>query len=475
MTSSDPRPLLSPLGGLILWCSGSAPENVVFCPQDERWKHQAIGLAVVSTTLLALVSGTFAVTMISNSQIIGFTVGPIWAFFILNLDRLLVASMSKQENNLWLVLVPRLALATVIALLISTPLVVWVFHDEIDMELMHQHNAEIDGADQIDFSGYNTLVEAIKTANENFKSCISVRDELKLEFLREYDGTGGSGVPGYGDKAIAKEGASIIKGQECDKINGTLTSYKEKLNKVADSRNTEISRRQEKIEQLYENASLTTRHRILWRLAMKNFGILLPYFCITAILWLIEVIPVSAKFSMLINGQLVIYEVAMDVLRKEREQAIEEWSAEKEAEHNLSQQTSQKISERYENAVDTSLKQASVLNSIREHVEEAISSAIKRFGNSLFEHFREPTKSTDEQHVPSSPVATYRFPTLKKWTQRAFAIGIAVFVVAFAMSIHENPGILQTWEAVKVIAGALFALIELILLIIDIGRVKVPT
>ncbi|MEK6921463.1 MAG: hypothetical protein AABX82_06260, partial [Nanoarchaeota archaeon] len=219
---------------------------------------------------------------------------------------------------------------------------------------------------------------------------------------------------------------------------------------------------------LHAGAGLTKRHKTLWKLAMGDFGILLPYMCITVLLWLIEIIPVSAKFSMLINGQLVTYEVAMGALRKEKEDAIEQWSAEKKAEHDMAKQISKKVAETYQKEIDDSVKVASVLNSVRKRVEEIVSSAVRHIGDLLSKYFTPSTKSTDDDPLVSSPVGVSRSSTFKRWTARTFAIGSAVFVATVALATYSSPDALEQWEAVKVVAGSLFAVFELIFLVVDI-------
>ena len=63
--------------------------------------------------------------------------GVLWGFVILNLDRFLVLSMDIAGSrwNLLLMAAPRLALAAVLSLVISTPLVLRVFASDINAQL----------------------------------------------------------------------------------------------------------------------------------------------------------------------------------------------------------------------------------------------------------------------------------------------------------------------------------------------------
>src|SRR5260370_39199340 len=72
------------------------------------------------------------------------TPGLLWGVVILNLDRFLVLSMGDTRHRVRLVLItlPRLALAVVLALVISTPVVLRIFASDINQQLfIMQQNA----------------------------------------------------------------------------------------------------------------------------------------------------------------------------------------------------------------------------------------------------------------------------------------------------------------------------------------------
>ena len=70
--------------------------------------------------------------------------GITWGFIILNIDRFLVLSMGHTRNwkKLLLMALPRLALATVISIVVATPMTLRIFQHDIDNQMMLQQTTE---------------------------------------------------------------------------------------------------------------------------------------------------------------------------------------------------------------------------------------------------------------------------------------------------------------------------------------------
>ncbi|WP_250285211.1 DUF4407 domain-containing protein, partial [Frankia sp. CiP1_Cm_nod2] len=134
---------------LLIWLSGANPQILDRCPTD-RAKYVGIGSAVLTTSLMAASSCAFALHMgLSLPIATCVLVGGAWGLAIMGLDRWLVASVQRREHwyqNLVIAL-PRLLLAVLIGLVISTPLVLRIFEPEIEAELATMHR---ESADQFD-------------------------------------------------------------------------------------------------------------------------------------------------------------------------------------------------------------------------------------------------------------------------------------------------------------------------------------
>src|SRR3712207_6567782 len=87
---------------------------------------------------LAVLSAAFAVHMaVGVVWPLAIAIGLFWGVVIVNLDRMLLVGMAHDaslKRNL-LLAVPRVGLALVLGVVISTPLVLQIFHKEIDSEI----------------------------------------------------------------------------------------------------------------------------------------------------------------------------------------------------------------------------------------------------------------------------------------------------------------------------------------------------
>lgn len=120
-----------------LWFIAAADEGkLIQCPAAEQDKQAGIGLAIVFTAIMAMLSGYFALISIIPAWYIVLPVAIFWGFLILNLDRVMVGSMRKDpDGNKWKELLsatPRIALAVLISFLITKPIEVAFFRNQIN-------------------------------------------------------------------------------------------------------------------------------------------------------------------------------------------------------------------------------------------------------------------------------------------------------------------------------------------------------
>ncbi|AEH11671.1 MULTISPECIES: DUF4407 domain-containing protein [Protofrankia] len=135
---------------LLIWLSGANSQILQRCPTD-RAKYVGIGSAVLTTALMAATSCAFALHMALQLPIAScLLIGGAWGLAIMSLDRWLVASVQRREHwyqNL-VVALPRLVLAVLIGLVISTPLVLRIFEPEIQAEMVTIHRERADEFDR---------------------------------------------------------------------------------------------------------------------------------------------------------------------------------------------------------------------------------------------------------------------------------------------------------------------------------------
>ena len=124
-------------GRFLIWLSGARRQILDECP-TERPKYVGIGASILITATMAAVSLTFAlVTALKVELWLAMPFAIAWGLAILSLDRLFVVSLSREGGWLaqFLRATPRVLLALLLGLVISTPFVLQIFRPEIEHEI----------------------------------------------------------------------------------------------------------------------------------------------------------------------------------------------------------------------------------------------------------------------------------------------------------------------------------------------------
>ncbi|MEL6843309.1 MAG: DUF4407 domain-containing protein [Bacteroidota bacterium] len=127
---------MGPVKRFFFACAGAYVKILDACP-SEHTKYVGIGATIFLTACLAVISGTFAInTLVDNFAVSGLF-GILWGALIFNLDRYIVSSIRK-EGRVWHefgLALPRMILAVLISLVITKPIEVELFRNQIDSEL----------------------------------------------------------------------------------------------------------------------------------------------------------------------------------------------------------------------------------------------------------------------------------------------------------------------------------------------------
>src|SRR3954462_5845457 len=104
-----------------------------------RARFVALGGVLLSTGGLAILSAAFAVHMaVGVVWPLAIVIGLFWGTVIVNLDRMLLVGMAHDASlrRNMLMAVPRVGLALVLGIVISTPLTLQIFLKEIDTQVV---------------------------------------------------------------------------------------------------------------------------------------------------------------------------------------------------------------------------------------------------------------------------------------------------------------------------------------------------
>jgi Domain of unknown function (DUF4407) len=160
--------------GVILAVLGGGDERVLAKVPGGRGRFIAMAIVLFGTSALALVSMTFALhDGVKASWTWAAILGAGWALLIFNLDRFLVISIGATRGFLRLVMfaAPRLAMAALIAVVVSTPLVLRIFASSINYEMSNiqlqnsaaQQKAEQDSGEARQLKAVNQQIGAQET------------------------------------------------------------------------------------------------------------------------------------------------------------------------------------------------------------------------------------------------------------------------------------------------------------------------
>ena len=145
-----------------LWHSAGADSQLLSrCPKSDQVKYECLGGLVLLTSMLAFMSGSYAVyvafsrkdgafayQMDVNSLLTATVVGLIWSLFVYNIDRFTLANMGKVDDtgaktltNIWRS-VPRILLSIVVGVVLAAPLEVRVLEKEVQQRLSSEQSTK---------------------------------------------------------------------------------------------------------------------------------------------------------------------------------------------------------------------------------------------------------------------------------------------------------------------------------------------
>lgn len=190
----------------LFFCAGVQKNLIVQCPSTEYLKYASIGASVFFTTLLALVSSFFAFSLVFEDVTIRVFFSVLWMGIIFNLDRFLVSGVRKREKGLgWFgQYLPRMVLAFFIAMVVSKPIELKLFEQEINKQLTVMQLSELNEIDRRwDRDIANNDQQVAKLQNQ-LEEKFKLKEQYYLEYKCECDGTCGTGIRGRGSECERK-------------------------------------------------------------------------------------------------------------------------------------------------------------------------------------------------------------------------------------------------------------------------------
>jgi hypothetical protein len=190
-----------------VFCSAANKDILRRCPVSEHHKYASIGATVFFTGVLAALSGGYALYTVFNNVPVAIALGVFWGGLIFNLDRFIVSTLKKGERRSSQILqvIPRVLLAVFLAIVISKPLELRIFQQEINEAL---HSAGVEKLEDVD-KLYEQKISARRDLIEQWKKNTEQRYEIREKYYEDYkcecEGSCGTGARGVGSECLRKE------------------------------------------------------------------------------------------------------------------------------------------------------------------------------------------------------------------------------------------------------------------------------
>ncbi|SHN45826.1 DUF4407 domain-containing protein [Cryptosporangium aurantiacum] len=345
------------MGRFLIWLSGANREVLAKTP-GEVGKYEGLGGVVLTTASMAALSAGLAINLaLQASIVVCVLVGLFWGLAILNLDRWLISAFPRRDA-LWknfLQALPRFLMALLIGVVVSTPLVLRVFNNEINDQLRDTQNRKLTAAAQRIVAAHDipkweqkvaddtAAINARSQADKIVKDQRAVRDAgRQLEAARRER----KQALNSGDTSEVTRLETLIRVRE-EQYGRTARSEVARLNKLGkqniahDTAELQRHQREQKAElaasreAIEKNQGLLERIRALGDLRAERGDVQAAYLVLWAFITLIEVLPVLLKFLMTL-GAPSPYEVALVSYNRDQiksaEQHIEHQSKAREEE-----------------------------------------------------------------------------------------------------------------------------------------------
>lgn len=219
-------------------CSGVDKDIVNGCSNGEQNKYAGIGATVFFTAIMAFIASSYALFTVFDNIYTAIFFGLVWGLLIFNLDRFIVSTIKKRDSFLdeFIQATPRIALAIIIAIVISKPLEIKIFQKEIETVLLKEKN-DMAMANKNQVSNYfKTDVDKNKAEIDSLKSSITKKEkevaDLYNSYITEAEGTAGTKKMGKGPIYKEKRSAYDLVSKQLDSLKSTsATKIKEKEEK----------------------------------------------------------------------------------------------------------------------------------------------------------------------------------------------------------------------------------------------------
>jgi len=277
-------------------CSGVDRDILKDCSEGEQTKYVGIGATVFFTAVMAFLASAYALFTVFDSIYPALIFGFVWSLLIFNLDRFIVSTIKKRDRFMdeFLQATPRIALAVIIAIVISKPLEIKIFEKEINTVLLKEKN-EMELANKKQVGNYfKSDLDKNKAEIAALKADIAKKEkevnDLYSVYITEAEGTTGTKKLGKGPvykEKREKHDAALKEFATLKTTNEAKIAEKEKAGKQLQA---DLDKKVSQTQPIIEGfdglmARINALNKLPW----------LPSFFIMLLFLAIETSPIIAK------------------------------------------------------------------------------------------------------------------------------------------------------------------------------------
>lgn len=295
-----------------LWSCAGVDKPLLRMSSQDYAKKAGLGGTILVTALMAMLSGGYAIyTVFQESDIadkawlIAILFGIFWGVLIFNLDRYMVNSMytdgkSSISRKEFLSGLPRIIMAILLGMVISTPIELLIFNGKINSYIEEQAQIKMANAKKTYESDAQYLAASAEYKKEikelkRIDSLYDVQDKRVEQYRKDLND---EMKTGFFKRSEAKEAQLSYAQAQLQEIKNNRNTCQDKLQTWRIKLDSLMNKAEMSGAQLSEeDKGLATRIQALMKVS-KEHGLWLPRILIAILFIFLEIVPVLSKMMM---------------------------------------------------------------------------------------------------------------------------------------------------------------------------------
>ena len=257
----------------LLWqISGANVSLLEKSTGTDKMRYSTIGIALLTSTMVAVMSMYYAAYIVSNNFIVGSIFGIMFGIFYFSINRNLIIAINDYKKSI-LPLFFRIIILLLLAITTTFPLQLSIFGDSIKQEL------EIQRLEHINYieNQYDTTINAIRDNIQGYRELL-IKEIAGIQETTKYGSS--SGIPGYS-----------VRTKEIEKI---ITAYEIELYKTHQERDKVLLETREILST--QSNSFIEQLEAYFKVLKRNRIVLFASLLLFLVIFLTEIFPIVVIF-----------------------------------------------------------------------------------------------------------------------------------------------------------------------------------